>query len=748
MSRQHQEACLCLRLNAERHVHGHLVTVEVGVKRVTDEWVNLNCLAVNQDGLERLNAEAMQGRSTVEEHGMLGDDLFEDVPDVAFARLDHALSGLDVRDSLALDEPAHDERLEELECHQLRQTTLLQLELRTSDDHGTTRVIDALAEQVLTETSLLALEHVGQRLERAIARTRHGTAAATIVEQCVDGLLEHALLVVDDDLRRTEIKQTLEAVVAVDHAAVQVVQVRGREAATVELHHWAQLWRNHRNHLEDHPVRALLALVERGDDLQALDRALLLLALARRDHFLELLDQLRNVLTREQVANRFGTHAETDVLAEPVGGGEAVLQLAGHLLVADDFLRLDVLELLPRQIEHFEALVVQLVAVLLALLCVLEHLGDLGGPLFDAAMILAGHLARSLQAEIVRELLDVQLLGWHIWGETDDVGQEAVAESACLVELLTRAGRTRQLLGECISILGGIVTGEEGRGGLQRSTTGALLSTLAVANALDLFLQDVDRVGCNGSNVVDFLRGQIAVLTDSQAMNRVADNLLGRVGQLNRDLGQEATSSKPILGEAEALLLGPRVEHAGPVLVVIVEAVFGGSRDVLTTAHQALGNVPDLALTLGLKLVALGDNLALQLREVGGTRLFIDIGADVCSEVENLLEVLRCDVEQVADSTRHALKEPDVRDRSGEVDVTHALASHLLARDLDAAALANDALVADALVLTAVALPVAGRSEDALAKEPVLLRLEGAVVNRLWLGDLARRPGLNVLRRG
>ena len=530
MSRQHQQACLCLRLNAERHVHGHLVTVEVGVKRVTDEWVNLNCLAVNQDGLERLNAEAMQGRSTVEEHGMLGDDLFEDVPDVAFARFDHALGGLDVRDSLALDEPAHDERLEELECHQLRQTTLLELELRTSDDHGTTRVIDALAEQVLTETSLLALKHVGQRLERAIARTRHGTAAATIVEQCVDGLLEHALLVVDDDLRRTEIKQTLEAVVAVDHAAVQVVQVRGREAATVELHHWAQLWRNHRNHLEDHPVRALLALVERGDDLQALDRALLLLALARRDHFLELLDQLRNVLTREQVANRFGTHAETDVLAEPVGGGEAVLQLARHLLVADDFLRLDVLEFLPRQVEHFEALVVQLVAVLLALLCVLEHLGDLGGPLFDAAMILAGHLARSLQAEIVRELLDVQLLGWHIWGETDDVGQEAVAESACLVELLTRAGRTRQLLGECLSILGSIVTGEEGRGGLQRSTTGALLSTLAVADALDLFLEDVDRVGCNGSDVVDLLRGQIAVLADSQAVNRVADNLLGRVG--------------------------------------------------------------------------------------------------------------------------------------------------------------------------------------------------------------------------
>ena len=65
--------------------------------------------------------------------------------------------------------------------------------------------------------------------------------AAAVVEQRVDGLLEHALLVVDDDLRRAEVEQPLEAVVAVDDAAVEVVEVGGREAATVELHHRAQL---------------------------------------------------------------------------------------------------------------------------------------------------------------------------------------------------------------------------------------------------------------------------------------------------------------------------------------------------------------------------------------------------------------------------------------------------------------------------------------------------------------------------
>src|SRR4029077_356872 len=106
------------------------------------------------------------------------------------------------------------------------------------------------------------------------------------------------------------------------------------------------------------------------------------------------------------------------------------------------------------------------------------------------------------------------------------------------------------------------------------------------------------------------------------------------------------------------------------------------------------------------------------------------------------------DVEQVADAARHALGEPDVRDRRGEGDGGHALAAHLLPRHLDAAALADDALVADTLVLAAVALPVARRPENALAEQAVALRLERAVVDGLRLRYLTRRPIANLLRRG
>ena len=155
-----------------------------------------------------------------------------------------------------VDQALDDERLEQLERHLLGQTALVQLELRADDDDRTARVVHALAEQVLAEPALLALEHVAQGLQRAVAGTGDGATTAAVVEQRVDGLLQHPLLVVHDDLGGTEVEQATQTVVAVDHATVEVVEVGGREAATVELHHRAQLRRDHRDDVEHHGGRA------------------------------------------------------------------------------------------------------------------------------------------------------------------------------------------------------------------------------------------------------------------------------------------------------------------------------------------------------------------------------------------------------------------------------------------------------------------------------------------------------------
>src|SRR5213075_331482 len=94
------------------------------------------------------------------------------------------------------------------------------------------------------------------------------------------------------------------------------------------------------------------------------------------------------------------------------------------------------------------------------------------------------------------------------------------------------------------------------------------------------------------------------------------------------------------------------------------------------------------------------------------------------------------------------LQEPDMRDGRGQLDVAHAVAPHLGERDFDAALLADDAAILHALVLAAQALVILDRAEDAGAEQAVALRLEGAVVDRLRLLDLAVRPGADALRAG
>src|SRR5690606_25675279 len=289
VAREHEDAGLGLRLSAQGQVDGHLVAVEVRVERGAHERVQVDGLALDELRLERLDAQTVQGGRTVEQDRVLADDLLEDVPHLGTAALDHALGRLDVLRVVELHEALHDEGLEELERHLLGQTALMQLERGADDDDRTARVVDALAEQVLTETALLALEHVGDRLERAVAGTRDRAAAATVVEQGVDRLLEHALLVVHDDLGRAEVDQPLQAVVAVDDAAVQVVEVGGREAAAVQLDHGTQVRRDDRDRVQHHAGRAVRGGEERVDHLEALEGAGLALALARGDDLAQLL---------------------------------------------------------------------------------------------------------------------------------------------------------------------------------------------------------------------------------------------------------------------------------------------------------------------------------------------------------------------------------------------------------------------------------------------------------------------------
>src|SRR5690606_33004634 len=79
---EHLEPRFGLGVDGQRHVDRHLVAVEVGVEGLADQRVELDGLTLDEDRLERLDAEAVERGSAVEEDHLVGDHLFERVPDL------------------------------------------------------------------------------------------------------------------------------------------------------------------------------------------------------------------------------------------------------------------------------------------------------------------------------------------------------------------------------------------------------------------------------------------------------------------------------------------------------------------------------------------------------------------------------------------------------------------------------------------------------------------------------------------
>src|SRR6185436_2711426 len=343
VARQHQHRRFDLRFRRERDVDGHLVAVEVRVERRADERVDADRLALDQHRLERLDAETMERGRAVQQDRMLANHFLEHVPHFRPLQLDHLLRLLDRGDETPLFELVVDERLEQLERHLLRQAALMELQLRPNHNDRTARVIHALAEQVLAEPALLALEGVRQRLERPVVRAAQYAAAPAVVEERVHGFLEHALFVADDDVGRLELHQLLKAIVPVDDAAIEIVEIRRRETPAVERHQRTQFRRDDRDDVEDHPLRPVARLAERVDDLEALGELELLLRRRLRLHLLAELDgEPVDVHALEELLDRLGAHLRL----------EAVLVLLTRLAVRLFVEQLVLLQLGLARIDH------------------------------------------------------------------------------------------------------------------------------------------------------------------------------------------------------------------------------------------------------------------------------------------------------------------------------------------------------------------------------------------------------------
>ena len=186
---------------------------------------------------------------------------------------------------------------------------------------------------------------------------------ATVVEQRVHRLLEHPFFVANDDFGCLELKQIFQPVIAVDDAAIQIVQVRGREPAAFQRHQRAEIRRNHRQHREHHPFRPAFGAEETLEQFDPLGNLLAnLFAFRFRHRHLQLIDLFVQVHLGQRFAHRFGAHLGHERVRAVGLARLAVLHLAEQLVLfqrrvagVDDEIILvvnDALQIARRHVEH------------------------------------------------------------------------------------------------------------------------------------------------------------------------------------------------------------------------------------------------------------------------------------------------------------------------------------------------------------------------------------------------------------
>ena len=302
MSSQHEQFTFQLSRRGQGNVNSHLVTVEVSVVPGTDQGVQTDGGTFDQDGVERLNGKSVQGRRTVQHDRVTVGDFFQNVPHHRITAFDHLLRPADRMGIAASLEVTDDEGFKQDQRHLLGQTALVQFQFGTDNDDGTAGVVNTLTEQVLTETALFPFEHVAQRFQRTVADTGDRSAVTAVVHQGVNRFLQHAFFVPDNDFRRAELEQVFQTVVAVDHAAVQVVQVGRGKSAAFQRNQRTQIRRDHRQNFQDHPFGAGVAGDEAFKETQTLGQfsaAGFVLGLCQFSHDLILLrDQIGHLQKR------------------------------------------------------------------------------------------------------------------------------------------------------------------------------------------------------------------------------------------------------------------------------------------------------------------------------------------------------------------------------------------------------------------------------------------------------------------
>lgn len=191
----------------------------------------------------------------------------------------------------------------------------MEFEFGTDDDDGATGIIDALAEEILTEAALLAFEHIGERFEWAIAGTGDGSAAPSVIDEGVDGLLEHTLFIANDNIWSLEFEKAIKAIIAINDAAIEVVEIGSGESAAVELNHRAQFWGDNGDNVHNHPFGAIAGFAEGFDDFESANGANAFLTVGGIEFVAEFLSEGVEVKGFKKELDSLRAHADFEGIA-------------------------------------------------------------------------------------------------------------------------------------------------------------------------------------------------------------------------------------------------------------------------------------------------------------------------------------------------------------------------------------------------------------------------------------------------
>ena len=170
------------------------------------------------------------------------------------------------------------------------------LQFRADDDDRAGRVVDALAEQVLAEPALLALDHVGQRLQRAVADEPSTGRLQRLLSNRAStdcwSIRFSLRMMTSGALRSTSFLSRLLRLMMRRYRSFRSLVAK---LPLVEQHQRPQVRRDDRDALQDHPLGLVVAVAQRLDDLEPLDQVLglLLAARSRASSVAELLREAR-----------------------------------------------------------------------------------------------------------------------------------------------------------------------------------------------------------------------------------------------------------------------------------------------------------------------------------------------------------------------------------------------------------------------------------------------------------------------